>query len=276
MYQAVLFGADVDEQSEIGDVRDHTLNLHSNLRLVDRIDGGRRLGHLELAAPIADARLELADDRLQRALGMLLVGELGEVDAGQSSGIVQRLLGLDPGGLEDLRELPVVARMDAGSVQRILSTVDPQEAGSLLVDASIEPGHLAERRPAAERAVLAAVLDDTAGNALGHSRYERQQIGRGRVDVNAHILDGRFLRLTQGGAQILLVDFVVALANAKHTRVEPDQLAHGILHAAGRDRRRSARPAHPPETPSGRPWRLRRSSYPLRSSRARRTPGPIS
>ena len=122
--------------------------------------------------------------------------------------------------------------MDGRVVERRLGAVDAQEARALREGRRAEARDLQELTPAREDAVLVAVGDDVLGRRRVDAGDVAQQGGRGRVEVDADVVDGGLDRRIEGARELLLVDIVLVLADADGLRVDLDELSQRVLHAA--------------------------------------------
>ena len=126
--------------------------------------------------------------------------------------------------------------MDGAVVQR-LAAAHAQEAGGLLERLRPQPAHPLQRRPAGERALALAVLDDPLRQRRAHPGHVLQQLRRRRVHVHADRVDARVHHLAELLAQRPRVHVVLVLADADAAGVDLDQLRQRVLQpAADRDR----------------------------------------
>ena len=134
--------------------------------------------------------------------------------------------------------------MHRRGVQRILATLDAQEAGALLEGLRPETGDVLELTTGGERPIVLPVAHDVLRQRGRHSGDPAQQRHRGGVDVHPDGVHRVLHHRVQPGGQHRLVDVMLVLAHADGLRVDLDQLGQRVLQPAGDGHRTTQRDIH--------------------------------
>src|SRR5208337_5047169 len=112
--------------------------------------------------------------------------------------------------------------MDAGAIERLVSPGDAQEAGAELEGLGAEARHVLERRAGLEGPMRLAMDQDRLRQRFAHTRDAGEELGRGRVDVDADGVDAILGHRVERAAELLLREGVLVLADADRLRVDLD------------------------------------------------------
>ena len=211
--------------------------IDAGLQILELVNVGAERERHEAVARIAPGLLQLADQIVIGEGADLVLepaGLLHQLDAR-----AQQRGGVDPQLRRQLVERAVALRVNAGVVERVGRVGDAQEAGRLLVDLLREPRHLQQAVARSEQPRLRPVLDDRARQAGADPRHVRQQVVRGGVHVDAHLVHARIDHRLEAAPQAGLGDIVLVLPDADALRIDLHQLGQRVLQAA-RDRDRAA------------------------------------
>ena len=107
-----------------------------------------------------------------------------------------------------------------GVVERVSATGYTQETGTLLESFCAHLGHIEQRTPIRERAVLGAVVDDILRHYRSHAGDIRQQVLAGSIDIHTHIVHHTFYRLVEASLEFRLIDVVLVLSDTNALRVD--------------------------------------------------------
>jgi hypothetical protein len=132
VHEAVLMHADVQERTEVGDVRDDTLERHARREIGELAHALLEGRSLELGPRITARLLELRDDVGDGAQAKALVRERGRIERPQERGVAHHLRKRQARAREDTLDDGIRLGVNGAAVERVLADLDPEEAGALL------------------------------------------------------------------------------------------------------------------------------------------------
>ena len=119
--------------------------------------------------------------------------------------------------------------MHPGSIQRILSVRNSQEARALLKSLRPKLGHLEKILAGHKPPVLLTISHNILGRSLRNPRNILKQRSRCRVQIDANLVHAVLHHAIQRLAQLLLVHIMLILPHTDRLGIDLDQLGQRIL-----------------------------------------------
>ena len=228
MNQAILMDADVDKGPEVGDVGHNAGKLHAGNKIVDGMHPGIELESLYLGTRVASGLLQLLHDVAERRQADLLGDIALDVDALARLRIIHQIGDRAPVVAGHLLHQLIAFGVDGGSIERVPSTGDAEEAGTLLESHRTKAGHLAQFGSRGEGAVLTPVVHDVLSQLWTESADIGEQMLARRIEIDTDGVDTQLHRLVERMLQGLLVDIVLILADANALGIDLHQLSQRV------------------------------------------------
>src|SRR5579875_310510 len=132
MHEPILMYSDVDESTEVCDIRHRSFEHHAGPQIFDIMDSFGECRGFELRAGITAGFFELKQDVAYGWQAEALIGKLRWIKRFQSCHVAHERADITARGCDDFPGEPIGLRMDRGGVKRLGSVGDPQEARAKL------------------------------------------------------------------------------------------------------------------------------------------------
>jgi hypothetical protein len=239
VHQTRILETNIDERSEVNDIKNSPLQLHTRTQVFDLQDALLEDGLGQIVARVALGTTQGFNDVMQREFADLhLAGQFRKIS------LCQLFAQLGLAGLfsHHLRgeikfcQKPDCGRialwMDPGSIQRILAFENLEKSCRLRVRG--RPNSLDGRKLVAigKRTMLLAILDNPPGGELIEARDMSQQGDAGRVQVDAHKVDATGYDRLEHFFELFGTDIVLVEPDSDILGVDLDELRQRVLEPA--------------------------------------------
>ena len=237
--ESVVVNSDINKASEINNVTDGALKLHTGLKIGDLENVGGEDGSGSVVSDIPAGLLQLVDDILKGGLSAAkLLGKLGDavllaLEAEQSEATRPYVLGGEAEALEKILRYRVGLGVYAGIVKDLGAAGNAKEARALGERLVTDLGHLEQLTSGLEFAVLLSVLDYIlCGGGVDARNIGQERVGGG-IDVNADTVYAILDYAAESLGKARLLHIVLILTYSDSLGLDLYKLGKGILQTAG-------------------------------------------
>ena len=232
MYKAILVHTDVDEATELRDVRHDARQNHTHLQVFQLVHIVVELEGFRLSTRVAARLLQLAHDVGERWHAHLRSDIALQVDTFLALLVLDQLADGTAGVLSHLFHQGVALGVHGRVVQRVLGIGYAQESRTLLVGRWTESCHFLQLRSRCESPIFATVVHDVLRQRRSQSADVGQQMLRRSVQVHAHQIHATLHGLVEALLQFSLIHVVLILSYADALWIYLHQLGQRVHQTA--------------------------------------------
>ena len=228
MDQSVLMDPDIDEGSEICDIRNDSGEFHPNLQVLDNVDILRETELVRRFTRIQPGLCQFFQNIMDRRKTKLFLYIFIRRYSGAKRLVPHQHLGSDAQiGSHPVDDM-VSFGMDRGIIKRIAPVPDPEKAGTLLEGLFPKPRDFLQFLPGLETAMFFPVGYDISGKDRTDPGNILQEIRAGRIEIHTDTVYAALYGIIEFLTEEVLVDIMLVLSDAQRLRIDLDKFSQGI------------------------------------------------
>ncbi len=232
MHEAILMHANVDESTEVGDIRHDAGQFHHRYEVFWRMNTRIKLERFSLTTRVAAGLFEFLHDIGERRQAYGLRHIFINVHLLPLCRIFDKVHDGASTVLGHLLYDRITLRVHGRGIKRVLGSRDTKETGALLEGRRTETWHFLQLRTRCERTILLAIVNDILCQYRSQTGDISQQVLRSGIDIHTYGIDTELHCLIETMFEFCLVYIVLILSHTDTLRINLHQLGQRIHQSA--------------------------------------------